>query len=114
MKFAFIATVVAMAAKKTQQKVQWLSDPTVAPLVLDAPFSALDPEYQGSVAKNLAAQATQLVLMISSAHWSKSVSEALAPQVGKRYCWRRSNIDHLCRLNFDQGTFASRTIAGCG
>ncbi len=29
-------------------------------------------------------------------------------------CWRRSNIDHLCRLNFDQGTFASRTIAGCG
>lgn len=85
LKFAFIATVVAMAAKKTQQKVQWLSDPTVAPLVLDAPFSALDPEYQGSVAKNLAAQATQLVLMISSAHWSKSVSEALASQVGKRY-----------------------------
>jgi DNA sulfur modification protein DndD len=85
LKFAFIATVVAMAAKKTQQKVQWLSDPTIAPLVLDAPFSALDPEYQGSVARNLASQATQLVLMISSAHWSKSVAESLAPQVGKRY-----------------------------
>ncbi len=85
LKFAFIATVVAMAAKKTQQKVQWLSEPTIAPLVLDAPFSALDPEYQGSVAKNLSAQATQLVLMISSAHWSQSVSEALTPQVGKRY-----------------------------
>ena len=47
LKFAFIATVVALAAKKTQQKINWLAEPTVAPLVLDAPFSALDPEYQG-------------------------------------------------------------------
>ena len=85
LKFAFIATVVAMAAKKTQQKIQWLSEPTIAPLVLDAPFSALDPEYQGSVAKNLATQTTQLVLMISSAAWGDKVSDALKQSVGKRY-----------------------------
>lgn len=85
LKFAFIATVVAMAAKKTQQKIQWLSEPTIAPLVLDAPFSALDPEYQGSVAKNLAAQTTQLVLMISSAAWGDKVADALRSSVGKRY-----------------------------
>ena len=29
-------------------------------------------------------------------------------------CWRRSNIDHLCRLNIDQGTWASGEAAGCG
>ena len=23
------------------------------------------------------------------------------------YCWRRSNIDHLCRLNFDQGLLSA-------
>jgi hypothetical protein len=85
LKFAFIATVVAMAARKTTQKIQWLSEPTIAPLVLDAPFSALDPEYQGSVARNLATQATQLILMISSAAWSEAVAAPLEPLVGKRY-----------------------------
>jgi DNA sulfur modification protein DndD len=85
LKFAFIATVVAMAAKKTTQKIQWLSEPTIAPLVLDAPFSALDPEYQGSVARNLATQSTQLILMISSAAWSEAVAAPLEPLVGKRY-----------------------------
>jgi DNA sulfur modification protein DndD len=85
LKFAFIATVVALAARKTQQKIQWMSEPTIAPLVLDAPFSALDPEYQGSVARNLATQTTQLVLMISSAAWGEKVAVALEPVVGKRY-----------------------------
>ena len=85
LKFAFIATVVALAARKTQQKIQWMSEPTIAPLVLDAPFSALDPEYQGSVARNLATQTTQLILMISSAAWGEKVAKALEPAVGKRY-----------------------------
>ena len=85
LKFAFIATVVAMAGKKTQQKIQWLSEPTIAPLVLDAPFSALDPEYQGSVASNLASQTTQLVLMLSSAAWGDKVERALKGHIGKRY-----------------------------
>jgi DNA sulfur modification protein DndD len=85
LKFAFIATVVALAARKTQQKVQWMAEPTIAPLVLDAPFSALDPEYQGSVARNLGKQSTQLVLMLSSAAWGEKVAEALDGQVGKRY-----------------------------
>jgi DNA sulfur modification protein DndD len=85
LKFAFIATVVALAAKKTQEKIQWMTEPTIAPLVLDAPFSALDPEYQGSVAKNLALQTTQLVLMISSAAWSEKVASALDGLIGRRY-----------------------------
>jgi DNA sulfur modification protein DndD len=85
LKFAFIATVVALAAKKTQEKIQWMTEPTIAPLVLDAPFSALDPEYQGSVAKNLALQTTQLVLMISSAAWGEKVASALEGVIGKRY-----------------------------
>ena len=52
---------------------------------MDAPFSALDPEYQGSVAKNLALQTTQLVLMISSAAWGEKVEAALDGVIGKRY-----------------------------
>lgn len=85
LKFAFLTTVVALAGRKTQEKINFLAEPTVAPLVLDAPFSALDPEYQSSVAKNIAEQSTQLVLLISSAAWSEGVAMALAPHIGKRY-----------------------------
>jgi DNA sulfur modification protein DndD len=77
LKFAFITTVVALAGRKTQE--------TVAPLVLDAPFSALDPVYQGSVAESLARQSTQLVLLLSSAAWGESVAKALQGHVAKRY-----------------------------
>ena len=85
LKFAFITTVVALAGRKSQEKINFLAEPTVAPLVLDAPFSALDPEYQGSVAQNLAKQSAQLVLLLSSAAWGDSVANALNPSVGKRY-----------------------------
>jgi len=85
LKFAFITTVVALAGKKTQEKINFLADPTVAPLVLDAPFSALDPEYQSSVAENLAAQSTQLILLLSSAAWGDAVANALSSRIGHRY-----------------------------
>lgn len=85
LKFAFITAVVALAGRKTQEKIEFLAEPTVAPLVLDAPFSALDPEYQSSVAENLANQSTQLVLLLSSAAWGDAVAEALDAHVAKRY-----------------------------
>jgi DNA sulfur modification protein DndD len=85
LKFAFISTVIALAARKTTEKIDWMIEPTMAPLVLDAPFSALDPEYQASVAQNLAAQTTQLVLMVSTAAWQKQVQNALDPYMGKEY-----------------------------
>lgn len=85
LKFAFITTVVSLAAKKTQEKINFLAEPTAAPLVLDAPFSALDPEYQSTVAKNVATQTSQVVLLISSAGWSARVAEALGPFIGRRY-----------------------------
>lgn len=85
LKFAFITTVVALAGRKTQEQIDFLAEPTVAPLVLDAPFSALDPEYQSSVAENLASQSSQLVLLLSSAAWGDAVANALDPHIGRRY-----------------------------
>lgn len=85
LKFAFITTVVALAGRKTQEKINFLAEPTVAPLMLDAPFSALDTEYQGSVAENLASQSSQLILLLSSAAWGDSVATALGPHIGRRY-----------------------------
>lgn len=85
LKFAFVSAIVALAARKIGPKTAFLAPSTVAPLVLDAPFSALDPEYQSSVARNLVAQASQVVLLISSAAWSPGVSAALTPALGRRY-----------------------------
>lgn len=85
LKFAFITTVVALAGRKTQEKIDFLAEPTIAPLMLDAPFSALDPEYQSSVAENLASQSSQLILLLSSAAWGDSVAKALDPHIGRRY-----------------------------
>lgn len=85
LKFAFISTVIALAARKTTEKIDWMVEPTMAPLVLDAPFSALDPEYQASVAQNLATQTTQLVLMVSTAAWQKQVQNAMDPYMGTEY-----------------------------
>jgi DNA sulfur modification protein DndD len=85
LKFAFISTVLALAGRKTQEKIDFMAEPIMAPLVLDAPFSALDPEYQSTVASNLALQTSQLVLLLSSAAWGLAVSTALDPFVGRRY-----------------------------
>jgi DNA sulfur modification protein DndD len=85
LKFAFVSAIVALAARKIGPKTAFLAPSTVAPLVLDAPFSALDPEYQSSVARNLVAHASQVVLLISSAAWSPGVSAALTPTLGRRY-----------------------------
>jgi DNA sulfur modification protein DndD len=92
LKFSFVSTMVALAAKKTKAKVDWMVPPTIAPLVLDAPFSALDKTYQGEVAKNLSIQTTQLILMISSAHWDAAVEKNLRESTGKRYLFVSNDI----------------------
>lgn len=84
-KLAFVATMVGMAAKRTKvSSVNWISDPVVAPLVLDAPFSVLDSEYRVSTAKNLAEQVQQLVLMTSKDPWAGLMPE-LQSKIGKTY-----------------------------
>ena len=35
-------------------------------------------------------------------------------RTARKLCCRRSNIDHLCRLNFDQGLEPAFMLAGCG
>ncbi len=92
LKFSFVSTMVALAAKKTLTKIDWMVPPTIAPLVLDAPFSALDKTYQGIVAKNLSIQTTQLILMISSAHWDTGVEQNLKESTGKRYLFVSNDV----------------------
>ena len=84
-KFAFISMIVAICAKRTKEKIDFIAEPTVAPLVLDAPLSTLDESYRSSVVKSLAENVEQLVLMGSSSAWSDGVEEALKGCIGKEY-----------------------------
>ncbi len=85
LKFAFISTLIAIASKKTEEKIDFLVDPTVAPLVLDAPLSTLDTEYGASVATTLAKNVNQLVLMGNAKSWDGKVEESLKTFIGKEY-----------------------------
>jgi hypothetical protein len=73
------------ASKKSSEKIDFLVDPTVAPLVLDAPLSTLDTEYGSSVATTLAKNVEQLVLMGNAKSWDGKVEESLSQFMGKEY-----------------------------
>ena len=47
--------------------------------------------------------------------WSQE-QLATAAEVGLSTirCWRQFKIDHLCQLNFDQGSKAGFVVPGCG
>lgn len=85
LKFAFISTLIAIASRKSSEKIDFLVDPTVAPLVLDAPLSTLDTDYGSSVAITLANNVEQLVLMGNAKAWDDKVESSLSPYIGKEY-----------------------------
>jgi len=86
LKFAVIAAIVGIAAGRTQtSRVKWTSEPIIAPLVFDAPFSVNDYHYRNLIAKNLADMSGQLVLMFDGHKWDAGLQEALSPRIGKFY-----------------------------
>lgn len=84
--FVFIAAIVGMAAQRNSfKRVRWLSEPIVAPLVLDAPFSVQDELYRSRAARQIAEQVEQSVLMFDADKWRGGLMRELAPKVGKFY-----------------------------
>jgi len=82
---AFVSTMVGMASSNTKiASVNWISDPVVSPLILDAPFSHLDSEYRLSSAMNISEQVKQLVLM-SFSDPIERLYDSLATKIGRLY-----------------------------
>jgi len=87
LKFALIAAIVGMAGMRTiTKRVDWISDPIIAPLVLDAPFSVNDVTYRSSIAENLVSQSSQLIMMFDADKWNDDLRERLSAKVGRFYC----------------------------
>jgi DNA sulfur modification protein DndD len=87
LKFAVLSALVGMAAQKTEiGKVRWISQPVIAPLVFDAPFSGNDAGYRLSIANNLSASCGQLILMFDADKWmSENMAEGIRAKVGRFY-----------------------------
>ena len=86
LKFAVIAAIVGMAGQRTRiGKVNWISEPIIAPLMFDAPFSVVDPGYRAAVTKNLSDLASQLILLFDSGKWGDELSGILSERIGKIY-----------------------------
>lgn len=85
-KFATIAAIVGMAGNRTKVgQVNWLTEPVIAPLVLDAPFSAVDDKYRADIAKNLADLSGQLILTFDQSKLDERLYSVLQSRIGKTY-----------------------------
>jgi DNA sulfur modification protein DndD len=86
LKFAVIAAIVGMAGSRTKiSRVNWISEPIIAPLMFDAPFSVIDPVYRAGVTKNLSDLASQLILLFDSGKWDQELFDILSNKIGKTY-----------------------------
>jgi DNA sulfur modification protein DndD len=86
LKFAVIAAIVGMAGQRTKiSKVNWISEPIIAPLMFDAPFSVVDPGYRAAVTINLSDLASQLIFLFDSGKWGEELSGILSERIGKMY-----------------------------
>ncbi len=82
---SFISSLIELAKSRSKQSSKYFVQGTVAPFVIDAPFGELDNQYRGAVAKFLPESTEQLVILLSSSHWSSAVEENISEYVGKEY-----------------------------
>lgn len=81
----FVSALVSVCRERESEENAILIPGAVAPLVVDAPFGELDPEYQALAAKTMMGLSDQLILFLSKTHWTKEVDQAIRPQVGKEH-----------------------------
>lgn len=84
LKYAFISALIGLSSGKSERKIDFISEPITAPLVIDAPFTSLGDEYKSSTSINLSKAINQLMLLILPSSFITLQSE-LSDFVGKKY-----------------------------
>jgi len=85
-KFAFIGAIVGMAANRTSlSNIKWLTEPIVAPLIMDAPFSKVDSNYRAAIGMTLSQMSSQLILFFDQDKWDEKLYDALQKNIGTSY-----------------------------
>jgi len=82
----FVSTLISAARKRVDGESRIFASGSVAPFVIDAPFGEMDTSYSGAVVDRLVNDSSQLVLFVSSSHWSSVKSrKVLIDKIGKEY-----------------------------
>ncbi len=84
LKYFFITTVLGLASRKTREKINYLSQPTIAPLVMDAPFTGLSTDYTERVINAFLNNLDQLVFLALPEKFP-SYENIIKEKVGKAY-----------------------------
>jgi DNA sulfur modification protein DndD len=81
----FVSALVSVCRDRESDKDALVLPGAVAPLMVDAPFGELDPEYQALAVTTMKDLSDQLILMLSKTHWTEAVDKAIRPYLGSEY-----------------------------
>mgnify|MGYP006415835431 FL=1 len=87
-KLSFITALISFSKLRRGAKHTWAAPGTIAPFVIDAPFSEMDEDYQKSTLKFLPDQSHQLVIFLSNGQWREHYEEVIGDYIGKRYYYK--------------------------
>lgn len=82
---SFVSALLGFCAQRASGDNRFLIKGTVAPFFIDAPFGELDDTYRQATAIFLPQCCEQLILLLSSSHWSGTVDASIKDRVGKEY-----------------------------
>lgn len=81
----FMSALVSVCRERESEHGSVLLPGAIAPMMVDAPFGELDPEYQALAATTMMQLSDQLILMLSKTHYTAEVHDAIGQSVGKEY-----------------------------
>lgn len=81
----FVASLVSVCRQREGDKDAILLPGAIAPMIVDAPFGELDPEYQALAVSTIISLSEQVVLLLSKTHWTPQVDSVVRPQCGREY-----------------------------
>jgi len=87
-KLSFITSLISHSKLRKNAESSWAAPGTIAPFVIDAPFSEMDEDYQKSTLKFLPDQSHQLVIFLSNGQWREHYEEVIGDFIGKRYYYK--------------------------
>jgi len=107
LQLCFISALVSVCRDHEADANSIVLPGAIAPLIVDAPFGELDPEYQALAATTMMELSDQLVLMLSKTHWTERVDKALRSRIGREWLF----VGHHVGIA-DKADNVETTIAG--
>jgi DNA sulfur modification protein DndD len=85
LKYIFVSSILSLSRSTISSPINFLAEPFVAPLAIDAPFTALGNRYTESAAKCIIDSAEQLILiMLPKAYNDSKIQKVIKNNIGKK------------------------------